>query len=194
MRVKVLSAFILGRSAFNNILVTFEVMHCMKSRRGYSKGIQGIKINMNKAYEQVEWSYVEVIILTMGFDLRWVGLISRCIRSVSYYVVFEDGLIGPIYPNGGLRQGDSLSLYLFILYAKGLSLTKDLVRQGVLNRVWIARGAPLITNLLFTNDSLFFNRASLDENRVWLEILETYGRTSCQLFNIQNSMVSLGET
>lgn len=59
--------------------------------------------------------------MKMGFKSWWVHLIMQCVTSVSYHITLARREIGPIYPSRGIRQGDSMSPYLFILYAEGLS-------------------------------------------------------------------------
>ena len=72
--------------------------------------------------------------------------------------------IGPIHPSRGLRQGDSLFLYLFILCVEGFSSSLHaLERQGLIHRCKMAKGALIISHLLFVDDSFLFFRANLQE-------------------------------
>lgn len=86
---------------------------------------------------------------------------------------------GLFFPSRGLRQGDPLSLYLFILCAKGLmSLNKDAKRRGDLHGVSICRGDLVITHLLFADDCFLFFRANDRETTVMQNILHTYAAAS----------------
>ncbi|GAU45877.1 hypothetical protein TSUD_401030, partial [Trifolium subterraneum] len=99
-------------------------------------------------------------------------------------------LKGPIHPGRGLRQGDPLSPYLFILVAEGLtSLINKAVAQGDLHGVKICRGAPMVSHLLFADDCFLFCRANLSESQKLMEVLKTYENASGQEINLSKSEV-----
>ena len=78
----------------------------------------------------------------------------QCVRSVSYSVRCNGELLEPFIPSRGLRQGDPLSPYLFLFVADGLvHLLKKEMAENSLTPLKIARNAPGISNLLFSNDS-----------------------------------------
>ena len=117
----------------------------------------------------------------MGFNEGWINLVMKCISSVSYSVIVNDTTPGNIVPTRELRQGDSLSPYLFLLCAEGFSaLIHDAARTKQLNGKSICRGAPKITHLFFANDSLLFCRANGDECNKLKEILGIYEFASGQ--------------
>ena len=64
------SAFVLGRLITNNVLVAFETMHCIDQRKKGKEALMAIKLNMSKAYDRVEWVYLEAMMRKIGFHKR----------------------------------------------------------------------------------------------------------------------------
>jgi hypothetical protein len=131
----------------------------------------------------------------MGFSEKWMQWMMLCVSSVNYstLVIFEK--VGPIHPGRGLRQGDPLSPYLFILVAEGLTaLINKAVANGELHGVKICRGAPSVFHLLFADDCFIFFRSNLSETRKLMEILKTYEDASGQEVNLSKSEVFLVAT
>ena len=147
-------------------------------------GYMALKLDMSKAYDWVEWVFLEKIMLRMGFSPRWISLISGCIRSVTYSILLNGRPHGLITPERGLRQGDPLSPYLFLLVTEGLhALFTKAEGDSALRGVSICAAGPKISHLLFADDSLVFCRATIAECVQIQSLLQLYEQASGQNIN-----------
>lgn len=117
-----------------------------------------------------------------------------CVTTVQYSICFNGKNIGHVYPKRGLRQGDPISPYLFILCVEGLSNSLTVAaRRNELHGCRISSGAPAITHLLFVDDGFLFFKATREETVKVKELLNVYEKSSGQAVNFQNSGVFLAQ-
>jgi hypothetical protein len=184
------SAFISGRLITDNIITAYETMHTMQTRMWSKTVYMGIKLDMSKAFDRVEWSFLEAVMHKLGFDAVWVRLVMICVKSVSYSVVINGNVVGNIIPSRGIRQGDYISPYLFILCAEAFSsLLHHAHTKGAISGVPTSKNGPKITHLFFADDSLVFCKANQVKWRRLLNILDTYERWSGQKINLSKTAV-----
>lgn len=178
------SAFVPRRQITNNVFVAFEMMHCISMRKKGKKRLMAVKLDMSKAYNRVEWRYLQEIMRKMGFQGRWIQLTMMCVKTVSYSVLINGEPKGKIFPTRGLHEGDPISPYLFLLCAEGLSaMFQREARMGQINGVLVCRRVPQISHLFFTDNSIIFCRPTLDEAIRVSQILKEYEWGSGQKLN-----------
>ncbi|XP_057794267.1 uncharacterized protein LOC131010650 [Salvia miltiorrhiza] len=182
------SAFVEGRLIQDNILIAFEAIHSMKRKTRGKFGSFAFKIDISKAYDRVDWGYLDAVLRRLGFCDKWRDWMQMCVRSVSYDILINGKEVGPITPRRGLRQGDPLSPYLFILCAEGLSaMIGHEIARGNLHGLQIGRRGPVISHLMFADDCIFFCRATANECNALKDVLACYEEASGQAINFQKS-------
>ncbi|GAA0142298.1 hypothetical protein LIER_03230 [Lithospermum erythrorhizon] len=111
------SAFLPGRIISDNILIDHEVLRHMKHKTSRKRSSMELKLDMSKAYDRVEWKFLEAIMLKFGFCRTRVDWTMCFVSTVSYSFLLNGALRDFIRPKRGIWQGDLLSPYLFLLCA-----------------------------------------------------------------------------
>ncbi|XP_026383344.1 uncharacterized protein LOC113278817 [Papaver somniferum] len=177
------SSFIPKRIISDNIILANEAIYSV-NHNDKVEGTAAIKLDMSKAYDKLEWSFLEKVLMKMGIVENWIKLINQCVSTVSYFVLLNGSPTGCFQPERGLRQGDHLSPYLYIICDEALSSYIDsLQRNGTLKGIKICKNAPEMTHLLFADDSLLFSSATTENFIIIKGYLQKYCLASGQEIN-----------
>uniref|UniRef100_A0A803PZ52 Reverse transcriptase domain-containing protein n=1 Tax=Cannabis sativa TaxID=3483 RepID=A0A803PZ52_CANSA len=153
--------FLSERIIFDNIYIAQEIVHAIKHRKHGKLGWVGLKLDMEKAFDRVEWSFLMAILHRFQFPSHFINLIYQCVSSTSIRFSINGQITDPILPSRGIRQGDPLSPYLFLLCSEGLTAALRIQENlGLFKGISIARTAPAVSHLLFADDTLIFTTAS----------------------------------
>ena len=156
----------------DNTSVAYEMINMMRNRRRGKVRHMAVKLDVRRAYDRVEWEFLEKIKLRIGFLVQWVNLAMLTIRTASYSIIINGEPCGYVSPSRGIKQGDPLSPYLFIFCAKGLSsLLRKAIETRHLKGLTSCQGGVRISCLLFTDDSLLFSKAKMDECHRLMDVL-----------------------
>jgi hypothetical protein len=124
----------------------------MHLRKGGREGLAAVKLDMSKAFDRVEWSFLKNMMLKLGFDTQWVQLVMNCITSVTYRVKVNKNLTEVIVLRAALYR---LTCSFHVLRASPPSFRKA-EEEGSLQGVQVCPTAPRINHLFFADDSLIF--------------------------------------
>lgn len=187
------SAFVGGRQIQDNIFIVQEVLHQLRVRKRRRKFQAVLKLDMKKAYDRVEWDFLCDCMKKMGFNEKWVNMVKFCISSAHFRVLINGHPGDSFTPTRGIRQGDPLSPYLFIIMANALShMVTKAIMDGTLKGIKLNPHCPILSHLFFADDAIFFLDGTLMEAQNLSNILNCYCFASGQSINLNKSGVFLG--
>ena len=132
------TASIPGRNIQENSILAHETFHSMHQKHRLC-GVRCLKLDMEKAFDKVEWPFILAIFKHFGFSNKWINLINQCISTPTFSILINGSPKGHFKFHHGLHQGDSISPFLFILVTDVLSrLILQKEAEGLLNGIKIA--------------------------------------------------------
>ncbi|KAL0355303.1 UNVERIFIED_CONTAM: LINE-1 retrotransposable element O protein [Sesamum radiatum] len=164
-------------------------MHYLHHKKG-PKGFMAIKIDLMKAYDRVEWPFLLQVLRRLGFCDKFVDLIQQCITTASFSLLINGSPFDFFRPSRGIRQGDPLSPYLFIIYIEILSrLLLHEEALGNIKGIKVCRNAPSISHLLYADDLTIFCRAEEKDAHTMRKCLDMFEQWSSQCANCHKSFI-----
>ena len=151
-----------------------------------------IKIDLEKAYDNFEWGFIREMLIHFNFSDNIIDLIMSCVTSVSTSLLFNEGCLEPFLPSRGIRQGDPLSPYLFILCMEYLG---HLIEEKCVAKLWYpvkaSRSGLAFSHIFFADDLVLFARADPGNCHTINEVLQEFFRRSDQTMSEAKSWLSL---
>ena len=183
------TAFVRGRKGVDNAIVVQEIIHTMGRVKGKC-GYMALKIDLEKAYDKLEWGFIRSMLIRYNFPDNLIETIMSCISSVSTSLLFNGGSLDPFKPSRGIRQGDPLSPYIFILCIDFLG---QLIQEKLEAKVWCpvkaSRSGPSFSHLFFADDLVLFAKANAVNCNTIREVLDTFCSCSGQTVSDSKSRV-----
>jgi len=174
------TGFVPGRNIHENIVVAQEMIHSMIKMKG-RKRFFAIKVDLSKAYDKLSWEFIWCILTELKLPDNIVNLIMHSVTSVETNVKWNGARTEYFRPQRGIRQGDLISPYLFVMCIDKLS---HLISHAVETREWKAlrakRRGPIVSHLMFVDDMLIFSEATEVQMRCIISIVEKFCSLSGQ--------------
>ncbi|KAJ0261541.1 Reverse transcriptase zinc-binding domain-containing protein [Hirschfeldia incana] len=148
------SAFIPGRLLVENVLMATELIQGYNWKHISRRSM--LKVDLKKAFDSVNWSFIVLILRVLGFPEFFVNLIYQCIATTRFSVAINGELCGYFKGSRGLRQGDPLSPYLFVLAMEVFSQLINKEFSSGLIGYHPAATDPTVTHLAFADDIMIF--------------------------------------
>lgn len=151
-----------------------------------------IKLDLEKAYDRIKWSFISDNLQHLGISDNLIKIIMAYISSMSFRVLWNGEKTREFIPAQGLRQGDPLSPYLFVLYMERLG---HMVNALVDNRRWkpitLARYDSKLTHLCFADDIILFAKADIEQATIVRNCLEIFCGDAGQRVSLEKSSLLL---
>ena len=149
-----------------------------------------IQLDLAKAYEKISWNYIIKTLEAFGFSQHWINWIISLVSMTSFSLLINGAPTKHFWPTRGIRQGDSLAPFLFILVMEGLSRSiKSTTTTREIRGLKPFENCPTSTHQQFVDDTLLHGIPTIKEAKTFKRILEEFGEASGAEINHSKSMI-----
>ena len=149
-----------------------------------------VKIDLEKAYDRLEWSFVRMVLKHFGFPANIINLIMSCISNTSTVVLFNGNKLDSFQPIRGIKQGDPISPYIFLFCIEFLGAQINSMCE---NKRWdtikASKNGPSFSHVFFADDFMLFAKANTKNSEAIMEVLDNFCTLAGQKVNLAKSRV-----
>ena len=178
-----------GRQIVDNIIIYQEVIYSMRKQKP-GVGTMLIKIDLEKAYDRLSWKFIRNTLEIGGFPNSSVRKIMKCVETSKVSVSWNGTALDWFQPSGGIRQGDTISPYIFVLCLERIGhIIQPVVDDEKWEPIKLSRYGPNLSHLFFADDLLFFAEASENQIQIIMECLNLFCSMSGQKVSLKKSSI-----
>ncbi|XP_042753081.1 secreted RxLR effector protein 78-like [Lactuca sativa] len=150
------TAFIEGRNILDGPMIINEI--CTWAKKVKHKTFL-LKVDSDKAFDSINWGYLESVMVQMGFGSIWLKWVKGCLSSARASVLLNGSATKEFPLSKGVRQGDPLSPFLFIIVMEGLNVAvKSACQKSLFCGIKIPKDGPSISHLFYADEAIFCGR------------------------------------
>lgn len=182
------AAFIQGRSLVHNILI------CHDLPRHYNRKTTPrclMKIDLKKAYNMVRWEFLEDVLKGYGFPMPFIQLIMMCVTTITFTIKVNGAGYGYFEGKGGLKQGDPMSLLLFVLVIEYLSRGLNKMSELPDFQFHPMCKNTKLTHLIIADDLMLFCKGNIQSIHRIMEVVNHFSEVSGMVANMEKSNIFL---
>eukprot|EP00253_Pinus_taeda_P033434 PITA_33434 len=164
--------YVEGRQILNNIIQAHEVVHSLKSNKQAGMIIQ---LDLEKAYDKISWAYIREVLIAYGFDHNYIRWVMALVTTSIFSILLNGSPSKPFKPSRGLRQGNPLSPFLFILMMEGLgNVIKSAKAEGKIQGLKLTLNGDALTHQQLVDDTMLQDTPMVKEAPAFKQILNDF--------------------
>eukprot|EP00253_Pinus_taeda_P013020 PITA_13020 len=180
------TGYVEGRQIMDGIILSNEVIHSLKI---FKNPGMIMKLDLSKAFDKLSWEYIKQMLLAFGFSATWTRWIMNLISSPCFSVLLNGSPSLPFRSSRGIRQGDPLSPFIFILMVEGLSrLLHHAVSSKAVKGLGL-HGLNPLSHQQFVDDTMLFGHSSSQEAKAFKSLFSLFSEASSTSINASKSQL-----
>ncbi|GJR68620.1 putative RNA-directed DNA polymerase, eukaryota, reverse transcriptase zinc-binding domain protein [Tanacetum coccineum] len=176
-------AFLSGRQILDRVLIANEIIHMANIE---DHKLLLFKVDFEKAFDRVCWSFLRDIMVQMGFGVKWLMWMNSCLSSASISVLLNGAPSKEFKMERGLCQGDPLSPFLFLLVAEAI---QNVIVESCYKGIYNTKGGDNMSRIQYADDALFFGKWSRSNANTLIHILNCFEEESGLKVNLAKSRI-----